>query len=281
MSSGWTLPGADGETIYGQTDEPSGSARATVVIAHGFKGYMDYGMFPVIARELVAAGCIAHRFNFSHSGMTTDTSTFARPDLFARDTWNRQAFDLRTVCNAVRGGTLAGANTPLVMFGHSRGGVTTLLTCGRDALDGRPAPAAIVTAAAPSSCDRLDEDARRALREQGYLESPSARTGQALRVDRTWLDEQEADPSAHDVIELARATTCPMLVAHGADDPTVPADDAREITDAVGERARLLVIPDCNHVFNTKNPADSPMSPALTALIAATVDIVDTVTPTG
>jgi len=84
----WSIPGSGGEAILGNTHLPSSEPIGVGVIAHGFKGYKDYGMFPRIASTCASAGLIAHRFNFSHSGMTPRTQTFERPDLFEKDFMN-------------------------------------------------------------------------------------------------------------------------------------------------------------------------------------------------
>ena len=120
----WSIPGADGEAIIGNAHLPDGDPAGVVLLAHGFKGYKDYGMFPRIAQTLAEAGFLAHRFNFSHSGMTDAIKTFERPELFEKDTWNKQVFDWRQVDSAIRSGTLAGQGLPCVIFGHSRGGAT-------------------------------------------------------------------------------------------------------------------------------------------------------------
>jgi alpha-beta hydrolase superfamily lysophospholipase len=276
----WSIPGSGGEPILGVSHAPAAGQAAdtaaaadaplaTVLIAHGFKGYMDYGMFPRIARELAAAGCRVHRFNFSHSGMTRDTATFARPDLFARDTWNRQVDDLAAVADAVRAGTLAGGGVPLVLFGHSRGGVTVLLAAGRgDVAD----PAGVITAAAPADAVRLSPADRQRLLDEGFLPSPSSRTGQELRVGRDWLAEIEADPAGHDPCVQAGRIDCPVLVLHGGDDATVPAGDAERLGLAARRPARVVVIPGANHVFDTPNPMpdDAAPSPALQTLLDET-----------
>src|SRR2546430_741685 len=137
MESAWSIPGADGEPIIGNTHKSAIGlqARGVVIIAHGFKGYKDYGMFPRVATEFAKAGFIAIRFNFSNSGMTNNIATFERPNLFERDTWNKQVFDLRAVTEAAIAGSLRdpgnASSLPCVFFGHSRGGVTALLTAGR------------------------------------------------------------------------------------------------------------------------------------------------------
>ena len=71
-SKTWTIPGADGEDILGDAHLPDGEPVGVALVAHGFKGYKDYGMFPRIAETMCDAGFIAHRFNFSHSGLTNN-----------------------------------------------------------------------------------------------------------------------------------------------------------------------------------------------------------------
>ena len=44
--------------------------RPAVVIVHGFKGFKDWGFFPLVAQRLAAAGHAAVSFNFTGSGVT-------------------------------------------------------------------------------------------------------------------------------------------------------------------------------------------------------------------
>lgn len=296
----WSLPGSDGQPILGETHLPpvplatpetmgsATAARGVLLIAHGFKGYKDYGFFPALADAAAEAGLIAHRFNFSHSGMTERTATFERPELFERDTWGRQIEDLATVAHAAAHGDLAGSGQSLgqVWFGHSRGGVTTLLTAARvfaPSFGGSydqwpnqpPAPVGIVTAAAPDAAVSLDEDQRRIVREQGYLVSPSSRTGQDLRVGRAWLEEVEGMPDAFDVQAAAATLRCPLLILHGDEDRTVPVSAARNLAQAAGDRATLHIISGAGHTFNARNPlpGDEAYPEALTTMIERTTRV--------
>lgn len=281
----WTIPGAKGEAILGDSHLPDGPARGAVIIAHGFKGYKDYGMFPRIAQRLAEAGFIAHRFNFSHSGMTNAIATFERPNLFERDTWNRQVEDLRAVIDALHaadsplpGSGGGGDGLPYVLFGHSRGGVSVLLTAGRCADDPAfPQPAGVITAAAPATCNSLNEEEQRRLLEQGFLESPSSRTGQTLRIGRAFLQEQLDDPAGHDLPALVRRVRRPILMAHGEKDPTVPVSAAATLAEAAGDHASTLIIPEADHVFNTPNPmpADAVPGVQLAALTSAIIEFAE------
>ncbi len=278
--SDWEIEGAEGQAILGTAHEPGGNARGVALIAHGFLGYKDYGMFPRLGAVLCENGLIAHRFNFSHSGMTRDTASFERPDLFERDTWRKHQEDLDRVISAVGEGRIAGRSLPLALIGHSRGGVDVLLCAGRRFREGaEPLPAGVVTLAAPDATCLWDENTRREVLERGFAAVRSNRTGQDLRIDAAWLREQMEDPEYHNVLGHVRRIACPLLVIHGEEDPTVPAACGASIASAAGERVRLVLIEGGDHVFNTANPLgeDEPASGQLSAAIAAMGGFVDEV----
>ncbi len=276
MSTPWQIAGAEGEPIYGDTHVPDGPPAGVVIVAHGFKGYKDYGMFPRIAETMATRGLIAHRFNFSHSGMTNEIATFARPDLFERDTWNKQVHDLRAVIDAVTAGTLDGRELPFVLFGHSKGGVSVLLTAGRSAGTDAdsPQPAGVVTASAPSTCNSLTPEQQEALTEQGFLVSPSSRTGQELRIGSIHLAEQLDAPDDHDLLKVAGRIACPVLIIHGEADPTVPAACAGQIAAVLPGEPHVEIVAGADHVFNTPNPMppDADPSPQLATMLMAQGD---------
>jgi alpha-beta hydrolase superfamily lysophospholipase len=264
----WTTKGAVGETIYGTTHEPDREPIAHLVIGHGLKGYKDYGLLPRLAEAAAERGLTAHRFNFSHSGMTTNIDTFERPDLFEKDTWQKQIVDLNNVIAEIRDGGLPGGPTkPIVVFGHSRGGVTALLTCTR--ID--PPVAAVITASAPHQACNLSEDDREKLKRDGKLAMPSSRTGQTLYVGLPWLIEQEAHPEAHDPMLAAKRLPCPLLIVHGEADETVETVSASALHDATEHRARLVILPGASHTFDCPNPP-----PPADELPEATRSLIDT-----
>jgi len=267
-TNSWTIPGAQDEAILGNTHIPDGPPIASAIIVHGFMGYKDYGFFPTIADRLARAGVIAHRFNLSHSGITENFERFERPDLFARNTWNRQVEDIGCVYSAVEGGELVGAGLPMFLVGHSRGAVASLLYTGQCAVRGEAGPVGVVTIASPDRCNSLNAEQESLLRQEGYLEIASARTGQTLRIDESFWEEQRDDPESHDVLGLVAKIQCPLMVMHGSDDPTVSPAAAEAIVSAA-PNARQVMIPGANHVLNTPNPfdpAEEPPQPLAEAL---------------
>lgn len=264
-SQPWTLTGSNNQPIYGDTHTPLGKPRGVAIISHGFHSYKDYGFLPALAQYLASLNLITHRFNFSHSGMTNNIKTFEHPELFMQNTWNKQVADLHIVANAAASGELqpfSGPALPQLWLGHSRGGVTTLLATGRAFTQRLPiTPAGIVTLAAGDECCSLTEDQRKEMHDEGYLNAPSNRTGQRLRVGEIWLTEQEQDPDGHNLQGHVKQIRCPMLVVHGQADDTVPHDAAVCIQQAAGDYATLISMPDTSHTFNAPNPlpTDAPL----------------------
>lgn len=246
----WSIQGANDQPIFGNTHLPEANPRGGLLICHGFKGYKDYGFFPELARCAAQHQLMAYRFNFSHSGMTNNVETFERPDLFERDTWSKQVYDVNAVMRAIASGVLPGAGLPLILFGHSRGGITASLVASRNG----SRVAGLVAAAAPHQGDALDKQQKRLLREQGFLASPSSRTGQNLRVGREWLEEIEAAPSNSDPLIAIRSIACPIMLIHGSADHTVPLASVQLLAQAADERARIVVIDDASHTFDAPNP---------------------------
>jgi len=275
----WTLRGSNGQTIFGNTHLPQAdqASRSVVILCHGFKGYKDYGFFPYLADQLANAGHIAHRFNFSHSGMTNQIERFEQTELFANDTWSKQMFDLKVVAQAVCDSTLVGQGLPTTWFGHSRGGTTTLLTAGEVFLD--PAyqnirPAMVIAASAPDDANSLNNEQQEMIREQGYLHSPSARTGQRLKVNRIWLDEILAQPARHSPCAAIEKINCPVNLIHGEDDRAISPQTSKKLyqtrLQTSTQPTELVMIPNASHVFNSPNPlSEKTVVPDETKMLAA------------
>ncbi len=259
----WAIPGAKGALIHGATHLPTGDAVAAVVLVHGFKGYKDYGMLGHIAATLANARCIVHRVSLSHSGMGHGHGAFNEA-LFEKDTWNRGVEDLLALLAAMKNGTLEGGGVPWFLVGHSRGGALSLATAGRHAHDeSLGSLRGVVSLSAPARLNGLDPAATEMLMAGGRLPSPSARTAQTLHVGPDWLQEQLDDPKGHDMASLMGRVGVPVLLIHGAEDPTVAPEDAQLLAGYAPDRVRVEFIQGANHVFNTPNPFDMHASPSV------------------
>ncbi len=242
------IEGSDGRPVravrHGATTAPA------VLIAHGFKGFKDWGMFPWVADRLAEAGLQAIRFDFSHNGV--EASDFDRLDLFMLDTASRHQVDLDAVARTIQG--------PFGILGHSRGGGDAILYAARE-----PRVRAVATLAAVASTDARPPDLDAQLRENGFYAYPNARTKQLMPVARHAFE----DGARHSVAQSAAALTCPLLLVHGDADGSVP--PAAQATLARAQpAAELLTIEGAGHTFGAVHPFQGP-TPHLEAAMARIV----------
>ena len=256
-STPWTLINTHGLEILGDTHVPAQSDPiATAVLLHGFKGYKDYGFLPVLAHDLCEnslcdKGMIVHRFNFATSGMTNDIETFARPDLFELDTWNRQVEDVACVIDAIHNDGLRGNHLPLFLIGHSRGGATALLSAARH--HQQLNLAGVVTINAVDQCCTMSQEAQNEMRRRGFAITQSARTKQELKIGSEWLTDQLDHPDQHNVLKLAQQIPCPVCVIHCEDDLAVEIKSGIAIANST--RSTLFRVRQGDHVLNMSNPS--------------------------
>lgn len=244
----WTIAGADGLPIHGNTHSPTGDPRGVAVIVHGWTGCKDRNIVPVLAAHAASIGLVAHRFSFGHCGIERNADRITRHEEFSRDALAFQFEDLRRVIEAIRDGSIAGAGLPLVLIGHSRGGSTVLGAAARAHREGWAVkPAATISVAAPYAYTRLSDDMRAELDARGYVETKLARAeGGSVRMGRSWYAHHLDNPG-RDLFEedLAEARG-PILLIHGESDDAVPPEHAGRILSMLDRsphaHARLVTI---------------------------------------
>lgn len=243
-------PGAQGETIHGYLHTPEeGDLLPVVLLAHGFKGFADYGFLPMVADRLAEAGFAVVRFNFSHSGVSNAEGRFDRPDLFEKDTFANQVADVLALIEAIRDDKLPAMGRldagRIGMVGHSRGGVTAVLATGStDVLK------AVVTLGSPD-CTLHDQHLKTQLRALGRVSSPSARTGQQLFIGRAIVDDIDGAGERYDLRKLLSHFAGALMAVHCENDQTVNVRSAETLTSAhAAGPTELVILPKGSHTFD-------------------------------
>jgi len=252
--STFELVGADGRPLRGDVrTASSGAAQPAVIVAHGFKGFKDWGFFPHVADRLARAGITAVTFNFSGSGIGTDGESFSEPERFGHATFSNDLRDIETVRAALFAGALAPnvpAPTTVGLWGHSRGGGAAVLYAARER-----SVSALVTWAAIASPFRWDEDTLAQWRRDGKLDIVNARTGEVLPLYTDLLDDFERNAEALDIVRAASNLTVPWLIVHGEVDESVPVAEARRLHAAAAPATtRLLIVQGGGHTFGARHP---------------------------
>ena len=257
------IPGTGARVIRGEV-RIAPSARGSIVLVHGFKGFARFAFFPWLADQLAAAGFTALTFNFSGSGVGEDMETFSDPEAFAENTYTRELHDLSLVLaeSERRGWT----GPQFGMFGHSRGGAVALLHAARDAR-----VRALVTWASIASVVRWTEAQMTEWRARGHLDVPNSRTGQVFQLGTALLQETGEHALGRLNLRVAAATLlCPWLIVHGDADETVPFAEGEQLLAASEQRATLVPIAGGTHTFNVAHGMTTP-SPQLREAADATV----------
>ena len=258
----------DGETIHGDVRSPEGaSPLSAVVVAHGFKGFKDWGFFPYLCERLARDGHAVVSFNFSLNGIRDDPEVFTDLEAFGRNTLSREVGEILRVVHEVReGGIIPVPPARVGLLGHSRGGGGAIVAA-RD--DGRVD--ALVTWAALADFDRYGPEVKEAWRRDGRIHVENARTGQQMPLDLSLLEDHEANRDRLDIEAAAGAITgVPWLIVHGEADRSVSVGDARRLA-AANPRAALELIPGAGHGFEATHPFRGS-TPALDRAIRATGD---------
>jgi len=263
------FPRPGGRPIYGCVDlPPEGGPRPTVVVCHGFKGFMSWGFFPYLAELLAERGFTVVRFNFSGAGMKPGDELVTDPTAFRNNTFDREREDLLAVLGALGETVAPGRVDPLRigLFGHSRGGAAALLAAASDVWKDRIK--ALVTWAAIGTIERFDAATRETWRRQGEIPVVNSRTGQQLHLGPDLLAEMEAKPPELDLLAAAGRRWAPWLIVHGDADESVPEAEGEALAAAATPRKELLVISGGNHTFGARHPFVGPTPELIRAMNA-------------
>lgn len=294
ISDTWSITGAESLPIHGNTHSPQGTPRAVALVIHGWTGHKDRNITPAAAHHLARMGLIAHRVTLSHAGVEKDADDITRLDEFEQDSNDACIHDIHALVSAINDETIRGNGLPLLLVGHSRGGATVYRAAAEaETTPWELKPAALISLAATATLTRLTDDVKRQLDEKRYVERECKRspTG-TVRMGRSWyqhhLDSADDGGGGGDLLAKSiAAVRCPVLIAHGSDDTSVPPDQAETIESYFRAHnphvtPRRVNVPGADHNFNVAgfHPSLTSMTnPAAAQLFRAVERFLDDVAP--
>lgn len=260
-------PSEPWRVVRGRVTRPAGAPPGRgwpwVLVLHGFKGFMDWGFFPTLARALAGRGMAAVAFNTSGSGVGDDLESCSDLEAFRRDTLSRQLEDVERVRQLARTGELGPLDAQRAgVFGHSRGGGVALVHAAET-----PVYRAVATWAALDTFDRWDEATKRLWRQTGTLTVTNARTGQELPIDVEVLLDFERNRQRLDILDACRRIQAPVLLVHGTADEAVHVDSLRRLAEALPpDRVRTMTLEGAGHTLGAVHPLREVPPPLARAL---------------
>jgi uncharacterized protein len=268
-TTAFALAPATGRPLRGLLDLPDQPGpHPVVVIAHGFKGFQEWGFFPPLAALLCERGFAVVRFNFSGSGMQPGDELVSDPAAFRDNTYAKELEDLLVVLGAL--GAEIGAGeldlTRLGLFGHSRGGGAAILAGAHEEWGSRLR--AIATWAAISTIARTTPEQLAEWRRLGEMPVANARTGQQLALGPAMLEEVSAPPAHLDIQAAAGRVRPPWLVVHGDRDESVSIEEGFLLHGLAPKGTELVMIEGGGHTFGAVHPFASPTPHLIQAMNA-------------
>lgn len=258
----YLIEGTDGRKIPVDLHVPEvGNDRVPVIIfLHGFKGFKDWGTFPLIAEFIARSGFAIARFNFSYNGTSPENLTeFCEPEQFGRNTFSRELEDLDLVIeNLWWTISMQKQIDParIGLLGHSRGGGTALLKAAYD-----PRIKAVATWAAVSDFERrMNPENLEEWKTTGKIDVVNSRTGQILPMYLDIRNDFYENKDKLDIQKAVKKIQMPQLIVHGTNDEAVAMREAEAIK-IWNPFAEFVELHGANHTFGGKHPWEEKSLP--------------------
>lgn len=251
-----------------------GGLRPVIIFSHGFKGFKDWGPFPLMARHFAAMGFIFVRFNFSHNGTSVNhPQELVDLEAFSQNNFSIELDDLGVVIDSLMKSKGEEFHSScdfnrIFLLGHSRGGSLSILkACEDERIKG------LVTWAAVSDYEsRWNPEELEVWKNRGTVFFLNRRTQQKLPMSYQIVEDYYANRERLDVEIAIERLKVPLKLIHAKDDASVPLGMAYSIKELY-KPADLTILEGGGHFFGGYHPFRASTFPQpMESVIKDTVD---------
>ncbi|CAH1214554.1 hypothetical protein PAECIP111892_04042 [Paenibacillus auburnensis] len=261
MNRNFELPAGEDAVLRCSHFPAQNKARSLIIIAHGYKGFKDWGMFPYVAASLSKEHEVIS-FNFSHAGIGGDLQNFTELEKFARNTYSREIKDMEILLSYLSQHHKFGA-LPLFLLGHSRGGGDSLLY----ALDHPDEIAGVISWNGLTNLDLFTDEQKYEMKTLGRSHVLNGRTGQQMPLDAVLIEDLERQADRYDILERMKSASFPAVLIQGTEDGERLRQGSEQLI-KLRPDIEWVQITGGNHTFCTVHPFNGP-TPQLEQAIAA------------
>jgi pimeloyl-ACP methyl ester carboxylesterase len=253
-SQDYTFIGAaNRRTDYNLVYPENKTKKPVLIFLHGFKGFKDWGYFPVSNRGLAYCNGVVAGLNFSHNGVTPEKpQEFVDLEAFGSNNYSKELEDIGKLLEE-----LPKRLPPeevnwddVSIVGHSRGGAIALIA----AIE-YPIFKKAVTWASVSRLDfsALSPEAIEEWRKTGVRYIYNQRTEQQMPLYFQLYEDYMQNQARFNLEERLKELNKPVLIIHGTQDESVPFANAERLQSWL-PNATLIPIEGANHTFGATHP---------------------------
>ncbi|MFY0643347.1 MAG: dienelactone hydrolase [Bacteroidia bacterium] len=223
------------------------------VFAHGFKGFKDWGAWPLAAQIFALKGIPFFKFNFSHNGTTPDSlGDFNDLEAFGKNTISKELADLSHVLDFIQENHESfefNWNGKVHLIGYSRGAASCLLFSVND----ERVTSCVSWAGMNDLSSYLELEDPIKWQQEGVCYIDNARTGEKMPIEFGFFEDLVSHKEEYNVMNQIEELKQDLLILHGEKDTVIPHSAADEMYASVGHSI-LVTIDNANHTFNTSHP---------------------------
>jgi pimeloyl-ACP methyl ester carboxylesterase len=237
-----------------------------VIVAHGFRGFKDWGFFPYLCQRLSQSGFAALSFNHALCGVRENPYEITDLLAFSKNSTTQELKDWDLVLDSFLAGNLPYSQRirlrAIGIVGHSRGGSYGILLSSRVRQI-----QTVVAWGAIETFQRFSDETQRRWRQDGFIEVGNANSENQLRLSLRALDALERNYDRLDVLRAMRESNIPILLLNGRQDQTVGLGEARKLWECADRHlGRFHIIENAGHTFRTQHPFTGPSQPLMEAV---------------
>lgn len=247
------ISGSSGKPISFDIRSAPECDEGLIIFCHGFKGFKDWGHFPLVCETLAQHGFIVASFNFSHNGTTPEhPEAFVDLEAFGNNNYSKELDDLGMVMDhLLKTDVLETIVDPKKVFllGHSRGGAIALLKAAEDARIQK----VVGWACMADSAKRVNPINVDEWKEKGVIYIENARTGQQMPMYYQFREDFLQHSTRLDLQQVAPLIQQPVLLLHAADDLAVSTEETQHLCELL-RNVDLISFQKGGHTFGGKHP---------------------------
>lgn len=229
--------------------------KPLVIFVHGFKGFKDWGQFPLVADFFSKNGIAFLKMNFSFNGTTPESPIdFVDLEAFGENNFSKEIIDITSLINVLHSkNSLLDLNeidlTNITLMGHSKGGATSIITGNENIYIQK-----IVTWGAVLDIHkRYASSELEAWKNAGVIYIYNGRTDQQMPLYYQLAEDALNQAERFNISTLLKKSRKPTLLIHGNEDETVLPN---ELTIAKQAQNKNIIIHEINgsHTFDGIHP---------------------------